>query len=83
MFAQHGLTFLLSGDIPVKQIENGNPEVDDAVRGVIDLGNMSTLYCPEEVYLAERLIEIHPWADMRKEFIRPHLYVLIRHVLKS
>lgn len=27
-------------------------------------GNMSTLNCPEEVYLAERLVEMHPWADM-------------------
>lgn len=42
----------------------GNQEVDDAVRGTIDAGNMSTLNCPEEVYLAERLVEIHPWADM-------------------
>jgi len=25
---------------------------------------MSTLNCPEEVYLAEKLIEINPWADM-------------------
>jgi glutamate-1-semialdehyde 2,1-aminomutase len=25
---------------------------------------MSTLNCPEEVYLAERLVELHPWADM-------------------
>ena len=25
---------------------------------------MSTLNCPEEVYLAERLIALHPWADM-------------------
>jgi glutamate-1-semialdehyde 2,1-aminomutase len=25
---------------------------------------MSTLNCPEEVHLAEKLIEIHPWADM-------------------
>lgn len=44
----------------------GHPEVDDAVRQVIDLGNMSTLNCPEEVYLAEKLIEIHPWADMAR-----------------
>jgi len=29
-------------------------------------GNMSTLNCPEEVYLAEKLIELHPWADMVK-----------------
>jgi glutamate-1-semialdehyde 2,1-aminomutase len=42
----------------------GHPEVDEAVRGVITAGNMSTLNCPEEVYLAERLVEIHPWADM-------------------
>jgi len=42
----------------------GHPEVDEAVRKVIDAGNMSTLNCPEEVYLAERLIELHPWADM-------------------
>lgn len=42
----------------------GHPEVDDAVRSVIDSGNMSTFNCPEEVWLAEKLIEIHPWADM-------------------
>lgn len=42
----------------------GDPEVDDAVRSVIDSGNMSTLNCPEEVYLAEKLVELHPWADM-------------------
>ena len=42
----------------------GHPEVDEAVRKTIDAGNMSTFNCPEEVYLAERLIELHPWADM-------------------
>ena len=42
----------------------GHPEVDDAVRKVIDQGNMSTFNCPEEVYLAERLIELHSWSDM-------------------
>jgi len=42
----------------------GNAEVDDAVRKVVDAGNMSTFNCPEEVYLAERLVELHPWADM-------------------
>lgn len=41
-----------------------HPEVDDAVRGAIAAGNMSTFNCPEEVYLAEKLIELHPWADM-------------------
>lgn len=42
----------------------GHQEVDDAVRKTIDAGNMSTLNCPEEVYLAERLIDLHPWAHM-------------------
>lgn len=42
----------------------GHPEVDDAVRSTIDQGNMSTLNCPEEVYLAEKLVELHPWSDM-------------------
>ena len=42
----------------------GHPEVDGAVREVIDKGNMSTLNCPEEVYLSEKLIELHPWANM-------------------
>lgn len=42
----------------------GHPEVDAAARQVINEGNMSTLNCPEEVYLAERLVELHPWAEM-------------------
>jgi glutamate-1-semialdehyde 2,1-aminomutase len=44
----------------------GNPEVDQAVLRAISAGNMSTLNCPEEVYLAERLIALHPWADMAR-----------------
>jgi glutamate-1-semialdehyde 2,1-aminomutase len=44
----------------------GHPEVDQAVRNTIDAGNMSTLNCPEEVYLAEKLIELHPWASMAR-----------------
>lgn len=44
----------------------GHAEVDDAVRATIDAGNMSTLNCPEEVYLAEKLIELHPWAHMAR-----------------
>ena len=43
-----------------------NPEVDDVVKEVISKGNMSTFNCPEEVYLAEKLISIHPWADMAR-----------------
>lgn len=44
----------------------GNQEVDDAVRKTIDAGNMSTFNCPEEVYLAEKLVEMHPWAHMAR-----------------
>ena len=42
----------------------GHPEVDEAVIKTVKDGNMSTFNCPEEVHLAEKLIEIHPWADM-------------------
>ncbi len=42
----------------------GNEEVDNAVREVISKGNMSTFNCPEEVFLAEQLIDMNPWADM-------------------
>lgn len=42
----------------------GHPEVDEAVRKTVEAGNMSTFNCPEEVYLAERLVELHLWADM-------------------
>lgn len=41
-----------------------HPTVDEAVRKTIDKGNLSTLNAPEEVYLAEALVALHPWADM-------------------
>jgi len=44
----------------------GEPEVDSAVHEIINLGNMSTLNCPEEVFLVEKLISMHPWADMAR-----------------
>jgi len=44
----------------------GRPEVDDAVKRTVDLGNMATLNAPEEVELAQRLIALHPWADMAR-----------------
>lgn len=43
-----------------------HPEVDEAVMRTVQAGNMSTFNCPEEVYLAEKLIEMHPWADMAR-----------------
>ena len=43
-----------------------NDKVDKAVYKIIKTGNLSTLNCKEEVILAEKLIKIHPWADMVK-----------------
>ena len=43
-----------------------NRSVDDAVSKKIFQGNMTTLNCKEEVMLAERLIELHPWFEMSK-----------------
>ena len=44
----------------------GNEEVDAAVLAKVQAGNMSTLNAPEEVYLAEKLIEMHSWAEMAR-----------------
>jgi glutamate-1-semialdehyde 2,1-aminomutase len=44
----------------------GHDEVDEAVRQTVASGNMSTLNCPEEVYLAEALVALHPWAEMAR-----------------
>ena len=42
----------------------GHPEVDEAVLKTVQAGNMSTLNCPEEVQLIDKLIDMHPWAEM-------------------
>lgn len=44
----------------------GHSEVDATVHQTVDAGNMSTFNCPEEVLLAEKLVEMHPWADMAR-----------------
>jgi glutamate-1-semialdehyde aminotransferase len=41
-----------------------DPDVDAAVIHAINNGSMSTLNCPEEVELAELMLELHPWAQM-------------------
>ena len=43
-----------------------NKEVDQAVKNNIDKSNMSTLNCPEEVFLAEKLISMHSWSEMAR-----------------
>ena len=40
-----------------------NPAIDQEVKKAINMGNMSSLNSPEEVYLAEKLIELHPHFD--------------------
>ena len=44
----------------------GNKNVDAAVMLAIKKGNMSTLNPPEEVYLAEKLVNMHPWSSMAR-----------------
>ncbi|MEP6616494.1 MAG: aminotransferase class III-fold pyridoxal phosphate-dependent enzyme [Ginsengibacter sp.] len=41
-----------------------NDEIDDVVIENIRNSNMSTLNCPEEVILAEKLVELNPWSQM-------------------
>jgi glutamate-1-semialdehyde 2,1-aminomutase len=41
-------------------------DVDAAVIAAIRAGSMCTLNAPEEVELAERLVALHPWADMAR-----------------
>ncbi len=43
-----------------------NSEVDNAVKKAVNKGNSTTLNCPEEVFLAEKLLNIHPWAGKVK-----------------
>ncbi len=41
-----------------------NNAIDEKVIHAVKNSNMSTLNCPEEVELAEKLIDLHDWADM-------------------
>ena len=43
-----------------------NNEVDNAVKKVVKKGNLTSLNCPEEVFLAEKLLSMHPWAGKVK-----------------
>lgn len=43
-----------------------NTDIDNTVNKAIKLGNMSSLNSFDEVLLAEKLIEMHPWADKVK-----------------
>ena len=56
-------------------------EVDDAAKQAIDNGGMCTLNAPEEVYLAEKLLELHPWARLAVKLWRWQLE-LPAHILR-
>ena len=43
-----------------------NKELDKSIFKTIYSGNMTTLNCPEEVYLTKKLLQIHSWAGMAK-----------------
>jgi len=41
-------------------------EINAVVHRAIDEGNMTTLNCPQEVELAQKLVDLHPWGDMAR-----------------
>lgn len=41
-----------------------NDEMNKVVKVALEEGVSSTFNCPEEVLLAQKLIDLHPWADM-------------------
>ena len=41
-------------------------QINQHVKKIVNKGVMSSLNCPEEVELAEKLIELHPWAEMAR-----------------
>ena len=47
-----------------------NKKVDNYVSKFSNKGNITSLNCPEEVELAEKLIKLHPWSGMAGEFAR-------------
>jgi glutamate-1-semialdehyde 2,1-aminomutase len=52
------------GGIGANVLGYADPDVDLAVIKAIRKGTSSSLNCPEEIELAERLCELHPWAEM-------------------
>ena len=54
------------GGIGATVLGYADEDVNKAVIDVIQKGSASTLNAPEEVKLAEKLIELHPWADMAR-----------------
>lgn len=54
------------GGIGATVLGYADTDVNKAVIKAIEKGSATTLNPPEEVALAEKLIELHPWADMAR-----------------
>lgn len=46
-----------------------DPDVNEAAKRAIDRGSLTSLNVPDDVELAERLVDLHPWSD-RVRFAR-------------
>jgi glutamate-1-semialdehyde 2,1-aminomutase len=57
--------FYLMG-VGTNSLGYGHPDVDQAVVDQVGRGNMSSLNNPGEPELAEKLLSLHPWADMAR-----------------
>ena len=51
-------------DVMEMLLDGANDEIEKHIIDVVKLGNMTSLNSPDEVKLAEKLIELHPWAEM-------------------
>jgi len=52
--------------IGANTIGYADDDIDNAVKNVINDGSMTTLNPYEEVELAEKLLQLHPWAEMSR-----------------
>ena len=52
------------GGIGATVLGCADPDVDNVIHNVIATGSASSFNPPEEVYLAEKLVSLHPWAEM-------------------
>ncbi len=55
---------VLSMGIGTNSLGYSNKTIDDEVKAVVNKGNMSSLNSIEEILLAEKLVELHPWSEM-------------------
>jgi glutamate-1-semialdehyde 2,1-aminomutase len=59
----HDISFMGVG---TNTLGYSHPYVEEKVIKIVKSGTMSTLNSTEEIFLAERLISLHPWAEMAR-----------------